>query len=286
LAKSTRLVPKVVDFPGIVFFNMILIIKASDISFDHYISYILLKIPSKSKPAIMNVISTCLTGTATILTCRKIAQSFSENIYELSSIRRNWSPDYAGNLMERIDRIMNQYFTNESLIDHLEKHGQFYELMIAALKDITVFRAEIKVDFSRDKGFLKETFDTLGYVDYYSDAKNGDHFSLYKMMATFRRNMTPELQQIILARGINKNLLDRLLSYKEKLAELKNCFDISHGNDQLGAELKREINAIYTEVKDICRIANAYYEFDPVQRGRFNFYKVMINLKKSALKPA
>ena len=234
----------------------------------------------------MNVISTCLTGTATILTCRKIAQSFSENIYELSSIRRNWSPEYAVNLKERIDRIMNQYFTQESLVDNLDKHGQFYELMIAALKDITVFRDELKVDFSHDKDFLKETFENLGFVDYYSDAKNCDHFSLYKMMATFKRNMTPELQQVIFARGIDKNLLTRLLSYKERLAELKNCFDISHGNDQLGSDLKREINAIYSEVKEICRIVNAYYEFDPMQRDRFKFYHVMINLKKSALKPA
>lgn len=231
----------------------------------------------------MNVISTCLTGTATILTCRKIAQSFSENIYELSSIRRNWVPEYAGDLKERIEKIMNQYFTHESLIDHLEKHGQFYELMIAALKDISVFRAELKVDFSHDKEFLKRTFDDLGYADYYSDAKNGDHFSLYKMMATFKRNMSPELQQVVLSRGINKSLLERLISYKEKLAELKNCFDVSHGNDQLGAELKKEINTIYSEVKDICRVTNAYYEFDPVQRDKFNFYKVMINLKKSSL---
>lgn len=233
----------------------------------------------------MNVISTCLTGTATILTCRKIAQSFSENIYELSSIRRNWSPEYAGNLKERIDRIMNQYFTQESLVDHLEKHSQFYDLMIAALRDISVFRAELKVDFRHDKEFLNQTFENLGYVDYFSDAKNGDHFSLYKMMSTFRRNMSPELQQIVLARGIDEHLLDRLLSYKKELAELKNCFDISHGKDQLGAELKREINAIYSEVKDICRVANAYYEFDPAQRDRFNFYKVMIKLKKSSLKP-
>ena len=83
----------------------------------------------------MNVISTCLTGTATILTCRKIAQSFSENIYELSSIRRNWSPEYAASLKSRIDSIMNQYFTHESLSEHLDMHGQFYELMIAALKE-------------------------------------------------------------------------------------------------------------------------------------------------------
>jgi len=231
----------------------------------------------------MNVISTCLTGTATILTCRKIAQSFSENIYELSSIRHNWSPEYANDLKHRIDSIMHQYFTDESLSDHLEKHGQFYELMISALKDITIFRAELKVDFSYDKQFLKDTFEKLGYVDYFSDAKNGDHFSLYKMMATFKRNMNSDLQQMVLSRGIDTVLLTRLLTYKEKLADLKNCFDISHGQDQLDAELKREINAIYSEIKNVCRIVNAYYEFDPVQRDRFCFYKVMIGLKKSML---
>ena len=231
----------------------------------------------------MNVISACLTGTATILTCRKIAQSFSENIYELSSIRHNWSPEYANDLKHRIDSIMHQYFTEESLSEHLEKHGQFYELMIAALKDITVFRAELKVDFSYDKQFLKDTFEKLGYVDYYSDAKNGDHFSLYKMMATFKRNMDSDLQQMVLSRGIDQVLLTRLMTYKEKLAELKNCFDISHGQDQLDAQLKHEINAIYSEIKNICRIVTAYYEFDPVQRDRFCFYKVMIGLKKSML---
>ncbi|HNX55998.1 MAG TPA: hypothetical protein PKO30_10460 [Prolixibacteraceae bacterium] len=234
----------------------------------------------------MNVISTCLTGTATILTCRKIAQSFSENIYELSSIRRNWSPDYAANLKERIDRIMSQNFTQESLTEHLEMHGQFYELMISALKDVSVFRAEMKIDFKHDKDFLDEAFENLGYVDFFSEAKNGDLFSLYKMMATFKRNMTPELFQIIKARGINESLINRLLAYKEQLKDLRNCFDISHGKDQLNADLKKEINSVYGEVKDICRIANAYYEFDPVQRDRFNFYKVMIKLKRSAKETA
>jgi hypothetical protein len=231
----------------------------------------------------MNVITTCLTGTATILTCRKIAQSFGENIYELSSIRHNWSPEYAANLKDRVASIMNHYFTNESLSEHLEKHGKFYELMVAALKDISVFRAQLKVDFHHDKDFLKKTFEDLGYSDYFSDAKNGDHFSLYKMMSTFRRNMTPELQHIVLARGIDKTLLNRLLAYREELAELKNCFDISHGKNEMEEELKREINVIYSEVKDICRIATAYYEFDPSQRDKFNFYKVMIGLRKTML---
>lgn len=231
----------------------------------------------------MNVISTCLTGIETILTCRKIAQSFSENIYELSSIRRNWSPGYATNLKDRISKIISLNFTDELISEHLEKHGQLHELMIAALKDIIVFRAQLKVDFKSDKQFLKDTFEKLGYVDFYSEAKNGDHFSLFKMMSMFKQNMDNDLQHVILSRGIDKNLLNHLLFYHEKLADLKNCFDILHGHDELDADVKREINAIYSEIKDISRIATAYYEFDPAQRDKFNFYKVMIGLQKPTL---
>ncbi len=231
----------------------------------------------------MNVISTCLTGTATILTCRKIAQSFSENIYELSSIRRNWSPDYASNLKERIDRIINKYFTQDLILEHLEQHSQFYDLMISALRDISVFRAELKVDFSHDKKFLKQMFEDLGYDDFFSEAKNGDHYSLYEMMSTFKLNMIPELQQVILARGIDKSLINRLLSYPEKLDELKNCLGVTQEKEQHDADFKQEIDAIYGEIKIICRIASAYYEFDPLLRNEFSFYKVMINLKKLAI---
>lgn len=232
----------------------------------------------------MNIISTCHTGIATILTCRKIAHSFGENIYELSSIRRNWSPEYAESLKERIETIINSYYTKESLSDHLEKHTQLHELIVAALTDITVLRAQLKVDFRYDKQFLKDTFEKLGYNDYYSEAKIGDYVSLYHLMTTCRKNLDADLQQVIQARGINQNLVQRLLfSYREKLADLKNCFDVSHGEDELESELKKEINAIYSEIRDICRIVSAYYEFYPVRRDEFNFYKVLIGLKKSML---
>jgi hypothetical protein len=234
----------------------------------------------------MNVTSSCLTGAATILTCRKIAQSFSENIYELSSIRRNWSPDYAESLMGRINKMMNLSFTREALNEHLEKHNQFYDLMVAALRDTSIFRAELKVDFKHDKDFLKKTFDDLGYTDYFSDAKNGDHYSLYKMILTFKENMSSELELVIIGRGINKGLINRIKSHHKSLEELKACFDPSHDSDLMSKELMNKINAIYSEIKDICRIANAYYEFDPIQRDKFSFYKVMINLKKNILSKA
>jgi hypothetical protein len=41
---------------------------------------------------------------------------------------------------------------------------------------------------------------------------------------------------------------------------------------------QKEVSEIYTTVQDICRIAMAYYQFDPLKRDQFNFYKVLVNL--------
>jgi hypothetical protein len=232
----------------------------------------------------MSTFKTCTAGIATILSCKQIAQSFSENIYELSTIRKNWSPKYAETLKKQIENILETYFSYDSLAELLEKHSQMHDLMIAAVKDVTVFRAQLKVDFKNDKKFIQEVFDQLGYTDFYSETKNGDHWSLYRLMSSFSKNMDAELMNRILSAGIDKHLIDRLVSYREKLTELKSCLEVlQNSTSKIEAEAHQKINEVYTEIKDICRIATAYYEFDPVQRDKFCFYHVMINLKKSML---
>jgi hypothetical protein len=49
----------------------------------------------------------------------------------------------------------------------------------------------------------------------------------------------------------------------------------------LSDEGKKVINIIFSEIKDICRVATAYYLFDPVKRDQFCFFRVMIGLKKT-----
>ena len=49
-------------------------------------------------------------------------------------------------------------------------------------------------------------------------------------------------------------------------------------DNELNLYGQKEIAEIYEVTQDICRIAVAYYQFDPIRRDEFNFYKVMINL--------
>ena len=50
------------------------------------------------------------------------------------------------------------------------------------------------------------------------------------------------------------------------------------GQTELNTYGQKEVVEIYKAIQDICRIAIAYYQFDPAHREKFNFYKVMVNL--------
>lgn len=228
----------------------------------------------------MDPIGTCFAGTATILTCKEIAKSFNENIYELSSIRDQWTPSYAAALKARVKNVLETYFINDTLSSEEEKRNFLNESMITALKDLGLFRAILKIDFKDDKSFVKSCFSKLGYSEYFSDAKNGDHYSLYKLLETFNNEMNPQLELVLTSKGVKPELINRIKSYSNDLKDLKTCFDLVSESDVLSEEARREVNAVYSQIKDICRITTAYYQFDPTKKDQFNFYKVMIKLKQ------
>ena len=224
---------------------------------------------------------TCSTANATILACMKIVQSFNENIYELSTIRRDWTPAYARNLKLRIKASKVAYLPAESYCTHTDEQQHVHELMISSLKDISILRALIKVDFKDDKKFQKLIFEELGYNDYFSDAKNGDYHNLYSLLETIFVKMTPEIRETLSSKTIPATLVDKITDYSSQLHEFKSCFDLINASTRLSEEGKREVNSIFSEIKDICRVATAYFLFDPVKRDQFCFFRVMIGLKKT-----
>jgi len=226
----------------------------------------------------METLTSCSTSTATILACQKIARSFKENIYELASIRKEWDPEFATSLSVWIDDTIEKHYSGN--LDGLEdeKYIEWHEAMIAALQNLKILRASVKVDFKDDKAFLKEFFRKLGYADYFSDAKNGDHLSLCKFLMKFQQNLDDETRKKISAKGTVDSIFDKILLATKQMERYEECFEMLEGEHDLNTYGQKEVAEIYNTIKDICRVAIAYYQFDPIQRDKFNFYKVMVNL--------
>jgi hypothetical protein len=83
--------------------------------------------------------------------------------------------------------------------------------------------------------------------------------------------MGRELKEMLTSKTIPVALIDKILAYDSLLHEFRSCFDLINASTLLSDEGKKVINAIFSEIKDICRVATAYYLFDPVKRDQFCF---------------
>jgi len=226
----------------------------------------------------METATICPTSTATIMACQKIARSFKENIYELSRVRNEWDPGYGTSLNVWINDTVEKYYSSNFDSIEEKRYREWHEVMVAGLQSLKVLRASLKVDFKNEKSFLKGIFNKLGYSEFFSDAKNGDHMSLYKLLTTFVKNMDEDTKKMIIHKGVPESLFSKIYASAKQIEEYKCCFEALESENELNNYGQKEVAEIYETIQDICRIAVAYYQFDPVKRDEFNFYKVMVNL--------
>src|SRR5690606_6812994 len=166
----------------------------------------------------------CPTSIATIPACQKIAKSFKENIYELSSIRNGWDPDYTTTLNERIsDSIDNFYSENLAVIEDKTYHD-WHEVMVGGLQSLKVVRASLKVDFKHDEESLQKILRKLGYSDFFSEAMNGDHLRLYNLLKTFTRHLDEKTLRLIVNKGVPETVINKIYESAHQIDDYKNCF--------------------------------------------------------------
>jgi hypothetical protein len=226
----------------------------------------------------METMIACPTSTVTILACQKIAKTFRENVYELSRIRKDWDPGYATSINVWINDTIEKYYQESADSVDNNKFMEWHEIMVAGMQSLKVLRASIKVDFKDNKLFLKSFFEKHGYTEFFSDAKNGDHLSLHKFLTTFAKNLDNETRGKIVAKNTPDSVIDKILNCALEINRFAKCFEALEGDARLNSYGYKEVSEIYITVQDISRIAMAYYQFDPIRRDQFNFYKVLSNL--------
>jgi hypothetical protein len=175
------------------------------------------------------------------------------------------------------DTIEKYYSEAEEDFDK-EAFIEWHEIMVAGMQSLKVLRASIKVDFKDNKPFLKSCFEKLGYTEFFSDAKNGDHRSLHKFLCTFAKNIDNETRKKIELKNTPASVITKILDSAQQITRFARCFEVLEGDAHLNTYGQKEVHEIYETIQDISRIAMAYYQFDPVKRDQFNFYKVLTNL--------
>jgi hypothetical protein len=226
----------------------------------------------------METKTACPTSTVTILACQKIAKTFKENIYELSRIRKDWDPGYATSINVWINDTIEKYYLGNMDSVNQSRFKEWHEIMVAGMQGLKVLRASIKVDFKDNKPFLKDFFEKHGYTEFFSDAKNGDHLSLCNFLTTFAKNLDEETRKKIVSKNTPERVINRILDCAKEMNKFVQRLEELQGDADLNTYGQKEVAEIYTTIQDISRIAMAYYQFDPVKRDQFNFYKILVNM--------
>lgn len=212
-----------------------------------------------------------------LLAAKTVAKSFQENLELLSTYRTNWTPEYAEDLVSRIDYAIDNYMEIDQKKELREATAYLSSIQLPALRDLTAFRTQVAADFRKEGD---EILKQLGFDQNYNDAKRkGSQEGLIRVLAAFKLGMDDDLKEKITSKGMTPGLIDRIILYAHNLKEANASQEmLKESTKMITSEARESFKEIYAEVISICKIAYGCYAFDPVLRGQFIFAKVVRNM--------
>ena len=219
----------------------------------------------------------------TMLTASKtIAESFRSNITELALVRTDWTPEYADNLNLRIETTTDKLLGTDAQKAMRNATNALKTIQAPARRDLSFFKTQIDDDFKDDPLFRDEILLTLGFQKLKKKVQKNNQEAITQLLFTFKTNMTDDLKAAISDRGMNPELIDRIIGYAVNYSQANvNQEVLKSSGKEITKENVEEFNAIYSEIIGICKKASKYYQFEPLKRELFTFSKVVARLGRS-----
>jgi hypothetical protein len=222
-----------------------------------------------------------------MLTATKIVgENFKSNIGELSTVRSDWTEQYATDLVVRINQIIETHLGIDAKKDLRGATSDLSSIQVSAKRDLSFFKTQIEDDFKAVPLIRDEILNTLGFSKFLRNVQKGNQEALVQLLYAFKKNMTDSLRNQITDKGLSANLIDKIVEYAGSFNEANTS---QEGLKQSTKEISREVadvfNSIYDEIIGICKKVSNYYQFDAVKKEQFTFSKVISNLGSARKSP-
>ena len=214
-----------------------------------------------------------------LLASRTIANNFIANLSELAGLRTNWDESYAESLANRIDSVIDEFMGVDKRKELREATEKVTLLQISVLRDLNFLKKQILIDFPDEQ---KKLLNKLGFTRYGEGARNRDQEALIALLLVFKKEMNDRLKSTICAKGTNPVLIDRIIEYADQLKHLNTIQEsLKTTSKQVTGNLRDTFNALYTEVLGVCKIAQTFYQLEPLKQEQFVFSNVVSNMNQS-----
>jgi hypothetical protein len=217
-----------------------------------------------------------------LMASKTVAESFKSNISELSVTRTNWTAQYATDVIGRVNTAIESYLGIDVKKDLRNASATLAAIQMPAKRDISFFKTQIDEDFKKETSQRNEILKTLGFTTHLKGVQKGNQELLVQLLYTFKTNMTDQLKQEIVAKGLNVTLIDTIIGYATSFKEANVSQEtLKESTKEITKEASDVLNSIYDEIIGICKIASNYYQFETLKKEQFTFSNVIERLGTS-----
>lgn len=221
-----------------------------------------------------------------VVTIETIIDSAIANKAFLQSKRPAWADPFFEDIKTNINDVANKYLGADAAKKLRESTQAVIAIQEPAIADLSEVKIQIEVDFDDNPIRKKEILTQLGYTSHFKEAQKRDQEGLINLLYQFKTNLTPELKTEIVDKGTNQAQLETIINYAETL---KNANVTQEGfkgtRTELTAEAINALNAIYSKVIGVAKIATRFYAKDKTKKDLFSFNKVSKKLNFSKVTP-
>ena len=200
----------------------------------------------------------------------------------LETKRATWKMAYFQDIKTQINQAIQNHLGLDSAKELRESSQVVYTIVAQALVALAEVKVQIEEDFKDTPSQKIEILNTLGFSNYFFNARKGDQEALINLLYQFKTNLTQTLNDQIVAKGTAQTTLDSVVSYSD---ELKNADVFQEGKKgtrkELTAAAINEFNNIYDKIISITRISTKFFKNDKAKSDQFSFTKVAKNINKT-----
>lgn len=196
--------------------------------------------------------------------------------------RATWTDAFFENIKLRIDTAASTYLGADNAKQLRESTRKVYDIVTPATTVLSEIKVQINEDFKKDIKRRDEILNTLGFNSFTSKTLENDQEALIQFLYKFETNLTGELKDELIAKGISPDSLNYATSHSVKLKNANVNQEIKKGERPgLTQEAIIVLNDIYAEVISIAKISANFHKDDPVKKQKYSFRKVIRNMNNT-----